>query len=169
MMLTSWTSYIATALTVVCVLLAIVSSLHDVIARTIPNGLLLILTVASLAAAGAGGHFVGSVLAAAGVFAVAAWCWQRGWMGGGDVKLLGAVALGIPASAMLTFVIAVTIAGGLLAFFYLAARRLIPAPCSIRPANLFARTVRAERWRISRGAPLPYACAITAGLLFVVV
>jgi hypothetical protein len=28
--------------------------------------------------------------------------------------------------------------------------------------------LRAERWRISRGGPLPYACAIAFGFLFVV-
>ncbi len=88
-------------------------------------------------------------------------------MGGGDVKLLGAAALGVPAGSVLTFVAAVAITGGLLAAIYLAARRFISFPRSLRPTPLFARAVRVERWRMRRGGPLPYACAIAAGALFV--
>jgi prepilin peptidase CpaA len=32
---------------------------------------------------------------------------------------------------------------------------------------LLARALRVERWRIHRGGPLPYACAIAAGGLFI--
>ncbi len=35
------------------------------------------------------------LLAAGAVFVLSALCWRRGWMGGGDVKLLGAAALGM--------------------------------------------------------------------------
>lgn len=88
-------------------------------------------------------------------------------MGGGDVKLFGAAALGMPASSVLTFITAVAIAGGALALFYLVARRLISSSTSARPDSLFGRVVRVERWRIRRAGPLPYACAIAAGVLFV--
>jgi prepilin peptidase CpaA len=97
-------------------------------------------------------------------------------MGGGDVKLLGAATLAMPPSSVLTFVAAVAIAGGLLATVYLVARRLVHAPAPLvhapaplRPNNLFDRAMRVERWRITRGGPLPYACAIAAGFLFVTV
>ena len=89
-------------------------------------------------------------------------------MGGGDVKLLGAAALGMPASSVLTFIAAVAMAGGVLAVFYLLARRLMPFRPSTRPKGMVARALRAERWRISRGGPLPYACAIAFGFLFVI-
>ena len=39
------------------------------------------------------GSFVNGIIAAALVFAICTACWLRGWMGGGDVKLLAAAAL----------------------------------------------------------------------------
>ena len=89
-------------------------------------------------------------------------------MGGGDVKLLGASALGVAPGSVLTFIAAVAIAGGALAIFYLMARSLISASRKQRPVGLLARAARVERWRIRRGGPLPYACAIAAGASFFV-
>jgi prepilin peptidase CpaA len=145
----------------------VVASLHDIATRTIPNGLALALTIAGMSAGATNGHVFGSLFAASGVFAVSTLCWSRGWMGGGDVKLLGAAALGMPTSSVLTFIAAAAMAGGVLAVFYLAARRLMPFHRSPRPKGMLARALRAERWRISRGGPLPYACAIAAGVLFI--
>lgn len=145
----------------------LVASLHDIATRTIPDKLALTLAVAGMAASATGGHLFGSLLGASGVFAVSALCWSRGWMGGGDVKLLGAAAVGMPAGSVLTFIAAVAMAGGVLAVFYLAAARLMPFRRSPRPNGMVARALRAERWRISRGGPLPYACAIAAGVLFI--
>ena len=88
-------------------------------------------------------------------------------MGGGDVKLLGATALAVPPGSVPTLVFVMGMAGGLLSLFYLAARRLVHAPSATRPRSLIARALRVERWRIRRGGPLPYACAIAAGGLFV--
>jgi prepilin peptidase CpaA len=90
-------------------------------------------------------------------------------MGGGDVKLLGAAALALPPASVPMFVAAVAMAGGLLAMVYLAARPFMPTPALLRPTGLFARTLRVECWRIGRRGPLPYACAITAGFVFVMV
>jgi len=56
------------------------------------------------------------------------------------------------------------LAGGLLAVLYLLAQNLVPAASpSPVPLSLLARVWRAERWRIRRGGPLPYAVAIAAG------
>ncbi len=150
-----------------CVGLIFAASLHDVATRTIPNGLVLALAVAGLAIGVLDGHFFGALLACAGMFVVSALCWRRGWMGGGDVKLLSAAALGMPPHSVLTFAVAVAFAGGVLAMLYLAARPLVAAPASLRPAGLLTRAMRVERWRIKRGGPLPYACAIAAGAVFV--
>lgn len=160
-------SFVLCILRVACIGLVLAASLHDIAARTVPNRLALALAIIGVAISATHGHLFGSLLAAAGVFVVSALCWRRGWMGGGDVKLLGAATLGMPAGSALMFVAAVTIAGGIIALFYLAARRFMPLPRSRRPVGLFARAVRVERWRISRGGPLPYACAIAAGVLFV--
>jgi prepilin peptidase CpaA len=161
------TSMALFALQIGCAGIILAASLQDIVARTIPNGLALTLAVAGIALSALQGHFFGSLLAAGGVFIAAALIWRRGWMGGGDVKLLGASALGIAPGAILTFIAAVALAGGVLAILYLAARSLMSPSRQQRPTGLLARALRVERWRISRGGPLPYACAVAAGVLFV--
>jgi prepilin peptidase CpaA len=154
-------------LSLICIGISLAASLNDIATRTIPNGLAMILAIAGIAMASIDGHLIGSVLAAGGLFVAAAFCWRRGWMGGGDVKLLGAAALGMPAGSVLTFVLVVAIAGGVLSLCYIVARRLISFPASSRPDGMFARAMRVERWRIHRAGSLPYACAIAAGVLFI--
>lgn len=43
---------------------------------------------------------------------------QLGWMGGGDVKLLAALALWLPPKAMLMLLVIMSVAGGVLTIFY---------------------------------------------------
>jgi prepilin peptidase CpaA len=160
-------SFVSLIFLLFCSSVMLVASLHDIAARTIPNQLALALVIAGISASAIGGHLFGSLAAASGVFALSAVCWRRGWMGGGDVKLLGAASVGMPAGSVLTFIAAVAMAGGVLALFYLLARQLLPFHRSPRPNGMLARVLRAERWRISRGGPLPYACAITAGAFFI--
>jgi prepilin peptidase CpaA len=156
-------------LSLICIGIILAASLNDIATRTIPNGLAIVLAIAGIAMGGIDGYLIGSVLAAGGLFVAAAFCWRRGWMGGGDVKLLGAAALGMPASSVLTFVLVVAIAGGALSLFYIIARRLISFAASPCPTGTFARAVRVECWRIHRARSLPYACAIAAGVLFIYV
>jgi prepilin peptidase CpaA len=144
------------------------ASLHDLIARTIPNWLAVAIAVCGLGLRGADGHLLTGLLAAILVFVAAFACWRWRLMGGGDVKLLGATALVIPPAAVFNFVTAVALAGGVLALCYLVGRRLMRKSAAPRPHNLLARALRVERWRVSRGGPLPYACAIAAGGLFVI-
>jgi Flp pilus assembly protein protease CpaA len=75
------------------------------------------------------------------------------------------------------FVLAMSIAGAVHAVAYMVARRMVMRPPALaldaagrppRLRGLLPRALRAERWRISRGGPLPYACAIAFGFLFVV-
>jgi prepilin peptidase CpaA len=143
------------------------ASLHDLLARTVPNGVAAALAASSLLSRLAGGALLGPLLAGLIVFALAAFCWRRGWLGGADAKLLGAAALGLTPATVPAFLCAVAIAGGVLALFYLVARPLMPRPAALRPAGLLRRALRAECWRIRRGGPLPYACAIAAGSLLV--
>ena len=155
--------------------LLVAAAVHDVMARTVPNrvsalialcGLVAQLARAALTVSGWSGLGL-SLLASVAVFIVAAMMWRRGWMGGGDVKLLAAAALLVPAGLVTTLIMATAISGSVLSLFYLAARRRLPRPLPGRPPSLVARIVRVERWRLRRGGPLPYAVAIASGACFV--
>jgi len=164
----TWPTLLASGLVLAGAVLLLVAALHDIAARTVPNRLAAALAVTGIALRGLGGSLGAGLAIGAVVFCLAALCWRRGWMGGGDVKLLAATAIVVPPSLEFRFVLAVALCGGILALAYLAARRLVAAPAPAgRPHTLLARALRAERWRIHRGGPLPYACAIAAGGLLV--
>jgi prepilin peptidase CpaA len=80
---------------------------------------------------------------------------SRGWLGGGDVKLLAAIALWFDMSGGLALIVYVAMGGGLLALLFLIARRLIPAPRDgrVRPPALRPR------------GPIPYGIAIATGTI----
>ena len=79
---------------------------------------------------------------------------SRGWLGGGDVKLMTAVAAWTGLAGFALMFIATSIAGGLLALVLMIARRLATAQDE-------------RRGRVSQPAkPLPYAVAIALGTLW---
>ncbi len=152
------------------------AALHDVAARTVPNRACLLIAAAGLVVQAVQGSLLVSIPAALAVFVVAALCWRRGWMGGGDVKLFGAVSLLIPPEGILAMLCATALAGGGLAVVYLVGRRygrgrsrsgLMPALGRSRPATVLRRVMRAEGWRLRRGGPMPYAVAIACGTFYV--
>lgn len=160
-------SLLETSLLFASIGIMMAAALHDVAARTVPNWMAAALALLGLALQALNGHLIAGLIAGLVVFVVSAFCWRRGWMGGGDVKLLGAAAIIVPAGHVVQFIVAVTLTGAVLAILYLLARRVISAPATKRPAHLIARAIRAERWRINRGGPLPYALAIAAGFIIV--
>lgn len=143
------------------------AALHDVAARTVPNGLAAAVAVCGAVAQAAQGGLGWSLGAGLAVFVAAALMWRRGWMGGGDVKLLGAAALLVPAGSVPSMLAVTALAGGALALPYALARRRLRRPRGVRPAWLVSRAWRVERWRLGRGGPMPYAVAIAFGALFV--
>ena len=147
--------------------LVLAAAWHDLLARTVPNRLPVLLALAGLAGLVAGGDVWAGLAAGGLVFATGAWCWRRGWLGGGDVKLLAACTLSVPPHLVPGLLAAIAIAGAGLALVYLGARRWVRPAGGARPTGLLARAVRAERWRIARGGPLPYAVAIAIGVLVV--
>jgi prepilin peptidase CpaA len=165
----AWSATLVAAPTLLAASAVLVAACHDIIARTVPNRLAALIAALGLVARIADGHLIGGLIVAIVVFVAAALCWRRGWLGGGDVKLMGAAALALPPAHVAPFLVAMAIAGALHAAAYLALRHRVPAPAPHRPNGLLARTLRAESWRIQRGGPLPYACAIAAGFLFVVI
>ena len=109
-----------------------------------------------------------SLLLASAVFAVLYLLWYFECLGGGDVKLLSACALLVPAGTVAALLAAVTLSGGILAGAYLILRAAAPQPLPrvVLPRWSLRRLCRVEAWRIRRGGPLPYACAISAGCMF---
>ena len=145
------------------------AALHDIVARTIPNTVSVILSVLGIAMHVADGTILFSLLISAVVFTVCAVCWMRGWMGGGDVKLLTAAALFVSPGSVGAMIVATSLFGGVVAIIYIIAReiaRRIAPPKGPPPRKFLARVLRAEHWRLLRGAPLPYGSAIAAGTLF---
>lgn len=77
----------------------------------------------------------------------------RGWMGGGDIKLLAASALWFDLSSGWKLMVAIAIAGGLETLVIMALRRL-PWPDSVRQRVLLLR----------RRGDIPYGIAIALGV-----
>ena len=146
--------------------LLILAAAHDLAARTVPNPVPILLALLGAVLQLAAGHLPASLGAALAVFIAAAFCWRRGWLGGADAKLLGAVSLLVAPRLVPSLLLAIALAGGALALLYLALRRLVRKPRARRPASLAGRILRAEAWRIARRGSLPYAAAIAAGTLF---
>lgn len=87
----------------------------------------------------------------------------RRWLGGGDVKLLAAIALWVPPPLLAAFTVATSLAGAALSLVMLTPLRgFLPAP----PAGLTfsGRTNGAAR---AMRQPIPFAIAIAIGGLFV--
>ena len=151
--------------------LLIFAAMHDIAARTIPNSVSIVLALTGMLLRTLDGDLATSLLLGGIVFAVCTACWLRGWMGGGDVKLLSAAALFVPHALVGSLLIATTLAGGVVAIAYLIARaaaRRVSLAVHATPRSFLARVLRAEHWRLLRGTPLPYGSAIAAGTLFVI-
>jgi prepilin peptidase CpaA len=160
---------ILTALSVAlsaAVLLA--AALHDIAFRTVPNWMPAVLFLAGCLARGLGGTLLAGLAIGLAVFLGGMLCWHRGWLGGGDVKLLAATAVVVPPVLAASLLLDVALSGGILAILYLALGQFVQAsPNGPRPPGLLRRIWRAERFRICRRGPLPYASAIVAGAFLV--
>lgn len=170
-MLHGWTLSIGHFLVGAIITILCMAALHDLLARTVPNWMSVALASVGILQSALDGRLIASLMVGATVFILSGLCWKRGWLGGGDVKLLGAAAVAMPPLAVPTFIAAVAMAGGVLSLIYLALGRLVPGMRKPRPigraVGLLPRAWRLERWRVSRGGPLPYAVAIAAGGMFI--
>ena len=149
----------------------IAAACSDVALRLIPDWACVGLGVAGAASRLATGPLglAESVAVAAVLFLAMLPLHARGVLGGGDVKLLAAAALGQSLAGAVQFASVTAIAGGVLALIHLALRRL-PRPAAPAPAgsSTIRRVLAAERWRILRRGSLPYGIAIAVGGLWVV-
>ena len=149
------------------VLLLLAVAWSDLATRTIPNRLSLAIAAIAIPGQIAGGPaaFAVSAGSAALLFAALVVPFSFGVLGGGDVKLAPALALGFSPSGVWDFVVLTALAGGALGLAYIALSHLLP-PARGRiqaDAPLLQRVMAVERRRIRRRAGLPYGIAIAAG------
>ena len=98
-------------------------------------------------------HLAAAVL----VFAVGLPMFARGWLGGGDVKLLTAVALWCGLANLPRLLLLMSLVGGGLVIMLLVLRRILPAPNEAAPRHGLLR----------RNGPIPYGIAIAFAALLV--
>lgn len=144
------------------------AAFYDIATRRVSNRVVLCVAVLDFLLAWMGGYPWRGILSGLCLFVLGITCWSRGWMGGGDAKLLGAVGLAVRPDALPVLVLDIALAGGVLALGYLLGRATLPLRRdSGAPRTGMRRILRIERWRLHRGCPLPYVCAITGGSLIV--
>src|SRR5258705_1115482 len=151
------------------ILLLLYVAMIDIATRLIRNEICLMLALLGIASQLASPMQVAeSLIAGTILFLLLIVIYQRGWMGGGDVKLLVALAIGLPLMGVIQLLTITALAGGVLALVHLM-MRLLPYPKLAPTGSSFARRVYAiERWRHLRHAPLPYAVAIACGGIWTV-
>ena len=137
--------------------LLLVTAWRDVVTRTIPDtiGLVLVATGAIARIVNDGPSALAlSIGAALLLFVLLMVVYSRGFIGGGDVKIMTALAVGLSPLDCYRFVIATAIAGGFLSIGYLLLSRR-SAGIHARRTSVLARVVAVEVWRIRRRWSLP--------------
>lgn len=154
---------LAAALSLAFPALVLAAAARDALSFTIPNwislALVAIFPLTGLAAGvplpTLGLHLgVGAAALVAGMALFA-----LGWVGGGDAKLMAAVALWLGWPAVVSFLVVAAVAGGVLAVVLLA----------LRTATLRAVVLSGPRWLVRLAEPgegVPYGVAIAVGALF---
>lgn len=149
--------------------LLMIAAWRDIATRTIPDSIgLLIVVVGALSQI----FERPSVLAVSAATALLLFvtlliAYSRGLLGGGDVKIMTALAIGLSPFNSYRFIIATALAGGILAIAYLVLSPRLRRPYRAKPISLLARVAAVEAWRIRRRGSLPYGVAIAAGGAFV--
>lgn len=168
-MVETWVRVIASALVFASIVLLLAAAVTDLALRRVPNLVPALLAAAGLALNFLAGSLPEGIVAAAIIFVAGFFCWRRGWMGGADVKLLAAAALLVSPRLVPELMLTIALAGGALAVLYLALRKVLPERHRCPPVyGRCARLLYRERIRILHGE-LPYATAIAAGALVVLI
>ena len=151
------------------ILLLLYVAIFDIATRLIRNEICLILALLGIAVQFVSPmHVTETLVAAAILLLLLLVIYQRRWIGGGDVKLLVALAIGLPLMGVIQLLTITALAGGVLALVHLM-MRFLPYP-KLAPAgsSLVRRVYAVERWRNLRHAPLPYGVAIACGGIWTV-
>lgn len=143
-------------LAAILILLLVIGALEDAWRLRISDWISGLIAVGSFVALAINGPVSGlwqNLLLFAAVLAVGTFMFGRGWMGGGDIKLLAASALWFDLSDGWKLLAAIAISGGIEAVVILILRRL-PWSTAIRGRALL----------LQRGGPIPYGIAIALGV-----
>ncbi len=134
----------------------------DVMTMTIPNRISVALAAGFLAIAVLGGftmqQFLTHVATGAGVLVVGVIMFSRGWIGGGDAKLLAAGALWFGYEQLYDYVLLATIVGGALAVIIILYRQFVPP-----------MWVSGQEWAVrlhDKSCGIPYGVALAGGALW---
>lgn len=142
------------ALAIIALGCLVAAAIADVRAYEIPDGLSIALLATALGygVLTPGFGWLSHGAAVLLMFGVGLLLFARGWMGGGDVKLLIAIAGWTGLSGLVGQLSGVALAGGALALVLIIARRVLAG----RAPDTLPRMFQPD-------APLPYAVAIAAG------
>jgi prepilin peptidase CpaA len=143
--------------------LLLFAAVRDVATRMVPNWVSLAILAAGIVLQAVTGDLAVALGLGLLVFFGAAVMWRFGWLGGADVKLLGAAAVAVPCGSVMQLLVLVSLTGGVLAVFYLALSLILRRPRPGPRNSFLQRLMKAEAWRIHRRGPLPYAVAIACG------
>lgn len=157
-------SWIVPITSILVILLLLYVATLDVATRLIRNEICLAVALLGIAGQLASPmQVVESLIVATILFLLLLVFYMQRWMGGGDVKLLVALAVGLPLTGVIQLLTVTTLAGGVLALVHVMMRQL-PHPALAPAGSSLARRIYAvERWRHLRHAPLPYGVAIACG------
>jgi len=176
-------AFLSGFLLIVCVAALVAIALVDLRHRIVPNGLVLLIAVCGVGRRllAAPGMIWFDLLAAALIVVALGLLAHHKLIGGGDVKLIGAVTLLFPLWEIGPLLLSIALAGGLMSCVYLILRSSVPAIPKPRllPTDPREETYGAtwglghlfsgERARIAAGEPMPYALAILGGVLYRIV
>jgi len=162
-------NWIAPAASALQILLLLYVAVIDIATRLIHNEICLTLALLGIVSQiAAPTHIIESLVAASILFLLLLVVYERGWVGGGDLKLLVALAIGLPLTGVFQLLTVTALAGAVLALAHLMLRRLpYPRPAPVG-SSLLRRVYAVERWRNLRQAPLPYGAAIACGGIWTV-
>ncbi|MFN3944376.1 MAG: prepilin peptidase [Allosphingosinicella sp.] len=117
--------------------LLLLAAVLDLRSRTIPNPLNLAIALLAVPFWWATGLSLWPDAAlqlalGAGVFMLFALAFRIGWMGGGDVKMLAAIALWLPPQALMVLLLVMSLAGGALTVAMMIRKRIARAEGAVQ-------------------------------------